>query len=118
MFKLDTFMEVNRRKVGKQHYFLKIGGDNVHAQQYLQYINTLVMLDKPLHSFCHARQVLHVAISGVQLLAKDLKSSSKEDTWDDIDGMDDVIDNTNDNAEKASEYEDNTPTESVTPNAE
>jgi hypothetical protein len=42
-FKLDTFMEVNRSKVGKQHYFLKLGGGNVHAQPFLQYNNKLVI---------------------------------------------------------------------------
>jgi hypothetical protein len=104
-FKLDTCMEVNRSKVGNQHYFLKIGGDNVHAQPYLQYQNKLVMLDKPHHSFHHARQALQVAISGIPILAKDLKSSFN---------IDDANDGVNDDMSDDIKHEDNTPTESVT----
>jgi hypothetical protein len=40
--KLDTFMEVNRIKVGKQHHFLNIGGGNVYAQPYLRYSNSFL----------------------------------------------------------------------------
>jgi hypothetical protein len=106
-------MEANRSKLGKQHYFLKIGGGNVHAQSYLQYNNKLVTLDKPCHSFHRARQALHVVISGIAVLANELKLVFHiYGMKDNVDTNED-IDDANDTTTKAIGREDNTQTKSV-----
>jgi hypothetical protein len=43
-------MELNKCKVGnKHHYFLKVGGDLIHAQPFKQYLED-AFLTKPKHS--------------------------------------------------------------------
>jgi hypothetical protein len=56
--------------MGRQHYFIWIGGGTVHNQPYLQY-NTkqLAKLHKTRHSFCRARQTLHAVVSEFPVLA-------------------------------------------------